>query len=199
MTSDEYNKWVADFVKRYPAVGEYVKKRPLPDQKVLHDTWHRTLSAYPPEILWGVTDAMISGHVDPVANVDLGQFGEQIRQRCRQVLELERKKRRPKPADDKPFQPLAGGNMSAMLRCLKAAEAMQIAAGRDSTIEVRVTPWHWSGAVIILADDHSEGEAATAHATLRSEGLDWAEVRRRAAEMGEVPILRGVEDEEVVA
>jgi hypothetical protein len=192
----EFDAWFTDFGLRYPAVAEYLKKRPEEDRPVLLDTWHKTLLPYPLDVCQEVTWSIISGKLDPVANVDLGQFGDQVRRRCREVMETRRQAdRRKSKAEDPPAAPLVDGNMPSMLRHLKAAEALMTELGQDATIEERVTPWHWSGAAIILADDHTAGEAADALATLEAAGLDWPTVQCRAAEIHEVTLWEEVPSE----
>jgi hypothetical protein len=72
------------------------------------------------------------------------------------------------------------GYMTA-LRCLLAVIAIRRERGQDVEIKTdRVTAWHWSGAVIVLADDHTPQEEAEALRTLSSEGLNWYEIAKRA-------------------
>jgi hypothetical protein len=184
MDRKQYNTWVADFAMRYPAMGDYVKRRPLNDQKVLHDTWFRTLEPYMEETLRAVTDSIIKGKLQPVANVDLGQFGEQIRNRCRELLDQERSLRKRRDLLDQASRgavdPLKDGNNRWMYCCLQAAIQIRWEDDKSQEIEVKVSPWNWSGAVVILADNPKPNDREVALKTLESEGMRWEDIVERA-------------------
>ena len=188
MQRDEFNAWFTDFGRRFPAVSEYLNKRAKEDQPVLLDTWRESLAAFDANTMAGVTYAIIHGDLPPVPNVDLGQFGEVMRQRAKE-WRMRQPRNKPEP-EAVPFSPLKSGSMVHGLRCLKAAAAILRERGQDDEIDARVTPWHWSGAAIILADDHTAAEAKDAGDTLRAAGLAWPDVCKRAAEMDDSIFLK---------
>jgi len=196
MERTEFNAWMGDFGRRYPAVAEYVKRRELPDQRLLLDTWHQTLSAFDRETLDAVTAGIISGDLDPVPNVALGTFAEEIRQRCRRVLDKQRRETRPEPQQR---EPILDGNMVMAIACGQAALELLDEMGTPCVIDAdyfrlaeSVQPKIPFCAAIILADDHTEEEARIARQTLDEHGIPWEHVLQRVSAATK-PVVQEVE------
>lgn len=192
LTASEFADWFADYRSRFPAVGDYVDRVDCP-AKVL-DTWHANVSAFDVDILRAVTAAILKGDFEPVANVQLGMFGAEVRKLCRQVLDARREKDRReewrRPKGDR-YEPLIDG---AMLDMQYAGLAVDDLLGTGSASEARlfstphsVSPDHPECgaycAAIILADDHTALEDQRCRAKLAEHGLTWEQVQARAAEL----------------
>ena len=200
LTAAEFNTWFSDYRVRFPAVGEYLDRQPIPSK--LLDTWYQCVAAFDTDILEHVTRGILNGDADPVPNVQLGQFGNEIRKLCRAVLGKRREqdhRQEWKRETGKPYQPLFRGQLVDMYRCAEAVhqligdEAAESDCGSEgSWDEAPMTP---SRAAIVLADDHSAKEERQCLAVLGSVGLLWQQVQDTAARVG--VFLQEVEDGEV--
>lgn len=188
LTTHEFTIWFADYRGRFPAVGDYVDRQDLPSK--LLDTWHQCVSAFDAEILRDVTSGILNGDFEPVANVQLGQFGNEIRKLCRAVLDRRREREHRqewKREAGKQYQPLFRGRLVHMYRCAEAlrqligGEAADADAGPGSWDDAPMTP---ARAAIVLADDHSTHEEKRCLAILETVGLTWQQVEEAAAHVG---------------
>ena len=202
MTRTEFDEWLSDYRKRYPAISNYIVGQGA-DAETLIDTWHQTLRAFTVETLEGVTRGIIAGRFPPVPNVDLGQFAEQIRQRARSVVEDIRHE---KPAERHVLRdPIVAGDMQQMLKCGIATIELLREAGRptdvaatDYTRPGSVTPYAPYSAAIILADDRTEAEADAAMETIHTAGLTWRQIvdRSESVRCGVFQSVKEVSDDE---
>lgn len=200
LTRSEFDAWFDDYRGRFPAVNDYLARQPT--MGLVLETWYASVSAFDGEILASVTESVISGDFDPVPNVQLGQFGNEIRKLCRAVLGKRREqdhRQEWKRETGKPYQPLFRGQLVDMYRCAEAVhqlirdEAAESDCGSEgSWNEAPMTP---SRAAIVLADDHSANEERQCLAVLESVGLSWQQVQDTAARVG--VFLQEVEDGEV--
>jgi hypothetical protein len=86
------------------------------------------------------------------------------------------------------------GNYREAYHCLRAAMAIRADRGQEAEPDTkRVTAWHWSGAVIVLADAPTAAEERDATKTLESENLNWYEICKRSANVDD-NIFAKVED-----
>lgn len=198
VTRAEFNLWLDDFANRYPSTGEYLKRREKPG--LLLDTWYKTLQAFELETLSAVTSGIIRGIFLPIANVDLGQFAEQVRQRARQVLEQRRREQpRERHVSDKPH--LVGNHIWGVRCAIAMLQLLEEAGIADTRTNFRetnsVNPYYPYGAAIILADKHTTHEESIAHQTLAKAGITWDQVKKRAVRVDNVfpTMQRGTREE----
>lgn len=191
----DFNEWFADYRSKWPAVADYLRRQE--NAAALRDGWHQTLVAFDRLTLDRVTVAILQGQMEPVENVKLGTFANEIRQRCRLLLDQERRARERQKvvatarSQRKQFSPLRQGNMVHMVACGIAADQLTAEATGEpvDTACVRysrphsVTPDIPHDAAVVLADDHTDCEETEAHATLAAVGLTWEQVEARAAEI----------------
>jgi hypothetical protein len=84
MNQSDFKIWFADYRGRYPAINDYMAKH---DGNKLMDTYYETLCPFTLEDVTAVTRGMMAGEIEPVPNVALGTFGEEIRQRVRRIVD----------------------------------------------------------------------------------------------------------------
>ena len=188
LTLSEFKDWLGDYRTRFPAVREYVAKQPQSSRLI--DTWHQVLVAFEAQTLAAVTAAILAGELDPVPNTQLGQFGHEIRQRCRQYLDLHRGSQ---PQDwhetAKPLpvsQMLQEPKMRHMLACARAAD--RLTGSDDGASDASRYAKHGSvypdagsyEAAVVMADDHSEAEERACLATFAREGVTWQQIQDEA-------------------
>lgn len=195
LTASEFADWFADYRGRFPAVGDYVDRQELPAK--LLDTWHHNLAAFDTDVLAAVTNGIVAGDWEPVANVSLGTFGSEVRKLCREVLEARRRTgRRQEWQQHQAAEPLLDGSAIDGVYAGLAVDALleertgQKPDARDAFTFTEHGSCHWDHpncgaycAAIILADDHTAYEEEQCLKTLASHGLTWDEVRQRAAEL----------------
>lgn len=188
LTRSEFDAWFDDYRGRFPAVNDYLARQPT--MGLVLETWYASVSAFDGEILASVTESVISGDFEPVANVQLGQFGNEIRKLCRAVLNSRREREHRqewKREAGKQYQPLFRGRLVHMYRCAEAlrqligGEAADADAGPGSWDDAPMTP---ARAAIVLADDHSTHEEKRCLAILETVGLTWQQVEEAAAHVG---------------
>lgn len=188
LSEADFRAWFADFRARFPAVREYVGRQT--ESKRLLDTWHQVLAAFEAQTLAAVTAAILAGELDPVPNTQLGQFGHEIRQRCRQWLDLHRaaapqdwhETAKPLPVS----QMLQEPKMRHMLACARAAD--RLTGGDDCASDASRYAKHGSvypdagsyEAAIVMADDHSEAEERACLATFARDGVTWQQIQDEA-------------------
>lgn len=174
LTRKEFNKWFADYKSRWPAVGDYVARQSVPE--ALLDTWHQSMAAFDRETLEAITDGILDGTWEPIANVDLGQFGSCVRRLGREVHARRREERQRKEAarveHDKPFTPLKIGSMADMYHACCAVYELLPGADQD-VIDAAIT----------LADDHTPYERDKSISFLEGAGLTWERVQEVAARL----------------
>ena len=194
LREQEFRDWYDDYSARWPAVANYLRAQGTISQML--DTWHQTLAAFDAVLLDRVTAGIIIGTLEPVANVALGTFGSEIRQRCRTLLDRERQDAdRARSAKDRKqsrqdFQPIVSGDLVTMICCgIVCDQLLSEITGEPVDTNTRsyqggaLRPDVPYDAAIILCDDHTAAEAHAAHATLQAAGIDWEEVLELAGRM----------------
>jgi hypothetical protein len=174
LTREQFDTWFDEYRSRWPSVGDYVAKQPLPS--VLLDTWHASMAAFDSNVLEAVTAGIIGGDFDPVEPMKFGSWANEIRRMCRQILARRRERsdadRRRDDAVRKPFQPVQRGSMADMYDACCAIYTLL--PGADQCVVM---------AAIALADDHTESERDRAMNCLAGVGLTWKQVQETAARL----------------
>lgn len=194
LTREDFDQWFTDYKGRWPSVGDYAARQQLPG--ALLDNWHASLAAFDLDVLGAVTDGIVSGEFEPVENVKLGSWANEIRKLGREVLSRRRDARdRQAPKQEakaKPFNPLNTGSMVSMYHACCAVYKLLPGADQDVI-----------DAAICLADDHTPYERDRSMMALEGAGLTWDQVRevaerlRRAGGRPMVPSAKEVESEVV--
>lgn len=175
LTRDEFDLWFADYKSRWPSVGDYAARQQLPG--ALLDNWHASLAVFDLGLLEAVTAGIVSGRFDPVPNVNLGTWANEVRKMARQVLDDRRqdqdRRQQREVYGEKPFDPLRTGSMVAMWNACCAVYELVTAPDDDVVM-----------AAICLADDHTPYERDRSLLALEGAGLTWDQVREVADRIG---------------
>jgi hypothetical protein len=187
----EFKAWFTDYGARFPAVGDYAAKHDR--QGMLLQSWCETLTAFDADTLRAVTRETIAGKLLPVDNFKLGTFADEIRQRCRMVLDWRRRDRDMQQLQTMPARdPIGSDERTAhMLLCGVACDRiLSERTGQPLDSDMRryrsaygVRPDIPYDAAIILADQHTEMEQREALATLERAGITFDEITQRAARL----------------
>jgi len=171
LTRDEFNAWFDEYRSRWPSVGDYVARQPLPG--VLLDTWYASMAAFDAGVLQAVTAGIIEGEFDPVEPMKFGAWASKIRRMCRQVVAIRRERaeanRRREESRRNPFDPIKRGSMADMFHA--ACAVYELLPRADECVVM---------AAIILADDHTECERDRALNFIAGAGLSWDQIQGTA-------------------
>ena len=200
----EFKEWFKDFGSRFPAVRDYAAKHN--EGGVLLQSWCETLQAFTAKTLADVTRAIVSGKLPPVENVKLGTFADEIRQRCRSVVEWERQARQQESLSASPRRSAWKGQCTSQDMLVHGVACDQLLSELTSQpIDASVKRYRSKhgvrpdipyDAAIILADEHTDEEHKEAMATLQRHGLTWDAICKRAEKLraGGVKLFKSVED-----
>ena len=201
-TASEFGDWYDDYAARWPAVADYAERHA--DERLL-DTWQQTLAAFDVGTLEAVTAGIIAGKIEPVDNFKLGTFADEIRRRCRAMLDEQRRESDRWTADKaSPFTPVQDCDIVQSLLCGIACDQLLSEATGDP-VDTDCRRFAAAGgmstsvpydAAIILADSHTKHEEAECMRTLAGVGITWGAITERASLLRSrgVTVLRNVED-----
>jgi hypothetical protein len=168
LTREQFDAWFVEYRSRWPSVGDYAAKQPLPG--VLLDTWYASMAAFDASVLEAVTAGMISGDFEPVEPMKFGTWSSEIRRMCRQVVARRRDRaeadRRRSESVSNPFDPIKRGSMADMYHA--ACAVYELIPGADDCVVK---------AAIVLADDHTDCERERAMNFLAGAGLTWSQIQ----------------------
>lgn len=171
LTREQFDTWFDEYRSRWPSVGDYVAKQPLPG--VLLDTWYASMAAFDASVLQAVTAGIIEGEFDPIEPIKFGAWASEVRRICRQIVARRRERRederRREEAIRKPFQPVQRGSMAGMYFACCAVH--ELLPGADECVVM---------SAIILADDHTECERDRAMNFIAGAGLTWSQIQDTA-------------------
>jgi len=202
ITNAQFNEFWHEFSIKFPAAREYVEKQPIPSGFL--DGIYQSVACFDLDTLKDLIRRMLIGEIEPIPNTDLGHIGNQIRSRCRRILDERRAK---EPQDWQKWSAVeviqSDSKLSWMMACAQAADRLlgDRATGKASDFNtpnsVRAARGSYCAA-IIMADTHTATEERDCLQAFSHDGLSWAQIQAEAKRQPVTIETKEVDDEEEV-
>jgi hypothetical protein len=187
MTENEFRQWYKDYAERWPAIARYNGGWPSTARM---QTYYWAVRQFKSEVLFEVTERIMAGELEPVANEKLGMFGTEIRNRILRIRdeEIREEERVRYRRGERP--PHWDGLSLQWMMCIMNATHDLMCELANEDLDYRDTEKERHAAY-----DRAQGDLGKIK-VLQEAGLEWEVIEDRAHEMASgntKPLLKSVD------